>query len=687
MRNIYALVCLAMLLYSCNSDQLDFENANIVLEPTLIAPIVNLELNLGDMVGEIDEIDSDSAGNLLVFYRDLSAIPPLKAIDLLDLPGSFGIPNAFFPLGSVQVEPIDVVETTAISEIGVNWESALYAQVVALDGTSAVFPAFTNEIGGTHSIQAPANFISGNVTTGFFQLELLNQWPIDLQNVDVTLKENGVSLGSFSFASVPAQMSSSSLIPINNLSIGNNFSIEVTAMSSSGSIAAVPVDLADQLVWNLRTTALSISSGNAVLSDQLVFNSSSVVDIALTEEEITLLELLDGELSYDLSSDIPQATILRLTFLESLDSNGDTLVVDINIPKNGIAQGSSNLSSSIFRLDQISAQPYNQFTIQFELLVSNSDGLLEPIASTQNVSGSLSFDGFEFDYVEGFFGTSIEDLTGNDLELDLEFLDRLTGEFYLEDPIIKLLTDNSLGIPIRTNFDLIGTSREGDMVPLNLQPSDIGYPNIGQVGLSIQDQILIDRNTSNIINFLGNIPEVMSFDGSIDINPDGNVGTNFLTNNGRLFLGVEIDMGLNLRVDDLGFTDTLNLGLEVDNDQLNPKTVILHANVDNGFGLDADIKLIMLNASGQAMDSVAFNFMQAGITDADGFVIESTFVENRIELNEAQTESLFNTESLVLSAELNSPQDGAENYVMNVQDFLKIYLAVESKVQINLNGN
>ncbi len=676
-----------VLLYSCNRDQLDFSNANVVLEPTIIAPIMSLEMNLENMAEELDDISTDSSGNLLVYYRDNSAVPPLRATDLLSLPPTFGIPNAQFPMGTVKVDPIDINENTNISSVGSNWEPALYAQVVALNGGSGVFPGFTNEVGGIHTFPAPTNFSNGNVANGFLQLELTNQWPIDLQNVDVILKEGGVVLGTFNFPAVSSGMSGTSSISLSSLNMGNSFTIEVTSMSSGGSVVPVPVDLNDELEWDLRSLALEINEGDAVLPDQTIFNSSSVVDISLPDEEISLLELLEGGLEYDLTSNVPQPTMLVVTFIEGVDASGDTLRVDIPIDKNGSTQGFADLSNGVIRLDQNASQPFNRFTLSFEVQVVNSDGQIENILNTQSVSGSLNFNDFEFKYVEGFFGSSVEDLTGNELNLDLEFLDRLTGEFYLEDPIIKLLTDNALGVPVRTNFDLIGTNKDGNVVPLNLQPNDISYPTISEVGVSKKDEVLIDRTTSNIVNFLGNIPEVMAFDGSIDINPDGNTGTNFLTNTGRMYIGVEVNMGLNLRVDDLGWTDTLDLSLELDNDQIEPKTLILHGNVDNGFGLDADFKLLMISSASEVMDSVEFNFMKAGVTDSDGFVIESTFTENRIELNESQTESLFNTDRLVLSAKLNSPNDGVDNYVMNVTDFLKIYLAIESKIQINVNAN
>lgn len=687
MNKMFLAVLAMSVLYGCKRDQLDFSNSNVTLEPTFVVPLASIEMNLGNMVEDLDEISSDSSGNLLVYYRDNSAVPPIRATDLFQLPQNFGIPNAQFPLGNAAIDPIDLTVSTSLNTINQSWSGALSSQIQTIGGTSALFPSFSNELGGTHTLSIPSNFSNGVISTGFLELELTNQWPIDLQNVSVDLKESGVTVGSFSIASIPAGGVGSSTVALNGQTLGSSFTIEVTSMSSPGSSSAVMVDLSEQLIWHVLSVSTNVQNGNAVLSNQSFFESSSLVDIALDDEEITLLELLEGSLDFNLNSDIGQETLLEVTFLEGLDAQGDTLRVQIPIPANGSAQGSADLSGGVISLDQSISQPFNRFTLKFEAFVVNSNGVVHSISSSNEISGSIEFNGFQFKYVEGFFGSSIEDLTGNELELDLEFLNRLTGNFQLEDPKIKILTDNGLGAPIRTNFDLIGTSREGVVVPLNLQPSDIAYPSLSEVGMNIKDEILIDRTTSNIVSFLANLPKLMAFDGSIDINPEGNVGTNFLTNSGRLYIGVEVDMGLNLTLTDLGWADTLDLDLTLDNENLDPQTVTIYSNVENGFGLAADIKLVMLGANDTKLDSVSFNFMQPGLTDTEGFVIESVLTETSVELNESQTDALFNSERMVLKATLNTPNNGSTNYVMNVSDFLNIHLALESKAKIILNGN
>ena len=687
MNKIFLAVLTLSVLYGCKRDQLDFSNSNATLEPTFVVPLASIEMNLGNMVEDLDEISSDSSGNLLVYYRDNSAVPPIRATDLFQLPQNFGIPNAQFPIGNAAIDPIDITASTSLNSVSQSWSPTLSSQIQAIGGTSAVFPSFSNELGGTYVLSTPFNFTNGVISTGFIELELLNQWPVDLQNVSVDLKESGVTVGSFSIASISAGGVGSSTVALNGQTLGSSFTIEVTSMSSPGSSSAIMVDLSDQLVWNVQSISTNVQSASAVLSNQSFFESSSLVDIALDDEEITLLELLEGSLDFNLSSDIGQETLLEVTFLEGLDDQGDTLRVQIPIPANGSAQGSADLSGGVISLDQSISQPFNQFTLKFEAFVVNSNGLVHSISSTNAISGSIDFNGFQFEYVEGFFGSSVEDLTGNELELDLEFLNRLTGYFQLEDPKIKILTDNGLGAPIRTNFDLIGSSKDGAVVPLNLQPNDLAYPSLSEVGMNIKDEILIDRTTSNIVAFLANIPKTMAFDGSIDINPEGNVGTNFLTNTGRLYIGIEVDMGLNLTLTDLGWADTLDLDISLDNDNLDPQTVTLYNNVENGFGLTADIKLLMLGANDAKLDSITFNFMQAGVTDADGFVTESVLTETAVELNESQTDALFNSERMVLKATLNTPNDGSTNYVMNVSDFLNIHLALETKAKITLNGN
>lgn len=686
MRKSIARIIALALLFGCKSNQLDF-NKEMSLSPAIVVPIATLNMSLEDWAGE--GIDADSSGALKVIYSDTSLIEPIVVGDYIDIPNGIGFDDFEFPLLNPEIAGFQLVDNTTLDEVSVTWTPSVRAALVAADGTNALFPAFIDEDGGEHVFPSPTNFNNGIVSTVTFELTLTNTWPVDLQNVVVTLESNTFTQATWTFTSVPAGSSATETFTLPGGSLDNNFKIDIVSMSSPGSTGNVAIDLTDDLDWNLEIKDIFCVQGVADMIPQTIIDSSTTLDLEFTNgEEVVVLELFEGALEYDLTSDMNRPTEIIIEFMGSTDANGDPYSAIIPINPNQNNTGSIDMSGVALRLDQDPAQPYNRLSLGFQFNVTTSDGSTVGIDTAQRISGTILFNGLEFEYIEGYFGAIQEDLGGTSIELDIDFLNQFEGSFQFNDPVIRLLTTNGVGAPIRTNFDMEGINEDGTSVALNMPPSDIAYPGLSQVGQNIEGVITIDKDNSNIVNFLANIPSTINVDGTVDINPDGNVGNNFIFRESLLKVGLEVDIGLNISASNLIIKDTINASFSIDEDSgLDPETVTLFLNVDNGIGLDAAITLIFEDENGVAMDSVQTQLLEAAQVDGDGFVISNTFRENVVELDEDQTDAFFSAERILLSTSLSTPQNGAQNYVMRTTDNMSIYLAIQSKVNILINEN
>ena len=148
-----------------------------------------------------------------------------------------------------------------------------------------------------------------------------------------------------------------------------------------------------------------------------------------------------------------------------------------------------------------------------------------------------------------------------------------------------------------------------------------------------------------------------------------------------------MDVNLNISASNLALTDTIEASFELEDESVDPETVTLFLNVDNGIGLDAVVTLVMQDENGAGLDSVQTQLLQAAPTDANGYATGITFVENVVELDEGQTDAFFDATQILVRTSLSTPNNGNDNYVMRTTDGLTMYLAIQSKVNVLINGN
>ena len=190
-------------------------------------------------------------------------------------------------------------------------------------------------------------------------------------------------------------------------------------------------------------------------------------------------------------------------------------------------------------------------------------------------------------------------------DLDIaDVLSHISGTIKFLNPSIKFNYTNSFPDPIQINLNVSG-KRGTTNVPLNLLPFTLTKPNI-PVQQEITASYVIDKTNSNIVNLISLPPEIINYSGSaaMSITTKEGPGSDNLLGPNRLLGSLEVEVPLDLEINNLQFTDTVDNFIKSDNSQnddpLKPENFqLLRINIDakNGFPLGASLKMSLYDSS------------------------------------------------------------------------------------------
>jgi hypothetical protein len=316
------------------------------------------------------------------------------------------------------------------------------------------------------------------------------------------------------------------------------------------------------------------------------------------------------------------------------------------------------------------------------------------------VKASFSFDDLGFKEINGFLGTREIKIEPSESTFDL--FDQFTNGFPIDDPKIRLITSNSIGVPVSVTLDAEGISSKGTKQNLNATAFTIGYPTLAQKGQVINDVKVLDKNNSSIVQLLNIAPKTIKFGGKATINAGGFVGYNdFILQGTGIAVGYEVDIPLSLKTNSLVIENTSQNALfTVKNGQINEFAFPVDSNnlayidlimrIDNGIPFDAELDLFFADKDSIIMDTVsAGTFMRSSIPDANGRTIKNTVATSTIRidaetLREIRSKNLIN---MVVRLKIATFGSGASPVKIYSDYTAKIGLSVKVKTKIALKKN
>ncbi|NNE29735.1 MAG: hypothetical protein HKN16_08860 [Saprospiraceae bacterium] len=266
----------------------------------------------------------------------------------------------------------------------------------------------------------------------------------------------------------------------------------------------------------------------------------------------------------------------------------------------------------------------------------------------------------EYDYAEGFLGTEEYRIAADTVEIS--FFNRwIDGSVYFDDPRVRLTALNSFGFPFDGKFIYMDVLTVEDGL-LDVQSPfidggvEINFPNLDQVGETVETVFDFNKDNSNLREVLGAGPLALYYDIDMIQNPDSaSQLRGFMTDSSDIRVRVEVDLPLvgvadhflvrdtfDFNLEDLSERDIENIEFKFVSENELPLTVI-----SQGYFADSDFQILdslfetpntiiqgaPINAEGISTDSVSETFFQTLTEDqvnriktAKQLILNTTFV-------------------------------------------------------------
>lgn len=306
---------------------------------------------------------------------------------------------------------------------------------------------------------------------------------------------------------------------------------------------------------------------------------------------------------------------------------------------------------------------YNQFDFDITLEMDNNfPGFLDSLGM------EFGYRDLEFIYLDGDFGPQLVSLDQDSIYLDL-FSKLISGDISFTDASLDIDIESSFGFPVDVEFTTLEVLEIGASSPVAWVPNGpsgnfpnpftIQNPNLTQVGQSVQTNLFMDRNNSNIDQLVGTKPKWLYHQIRGVANADSNTTRDFMTDSSSFVVNTTMKLPLRGEVRGIILRDTLDFNLSLESE---PKSASLRIGAENGFPVNGALKLVFLNET--FSDSVVVvdeEIFKAGSLNSEGKVVQpSSNLDDpvEVELSESDLIKVLSFSKVIVDFRLNSGAAG-----------------------------
>jgi len=298
-------------------------------------------------------------------------------------------------------------------------------------------------------------------------------------------------------------------------------------------------------------------------------------------------------------------------------------------------------------------------TFDFYLINSGADIMPDEVVDIRK-----TFQNLEFQTVYGYAGTYDSLIIDNET-LEFDFLDfDFEGTVKLYDPRLYLDIRNSFGLTFGIELlDMEASFAESPDLPITIDPADnpviVNAPTLDQVGESVQTEVTIDRDNSNIHEIGTTDLRGLRYSIRALANPGG-VTDNFLQDTSKMKVNFEAIIPIHLRIEDVVFRDTMefNLSEDLDEEDIGPddiKSMEMKLETSNGLPIDIEMQVYFADSTASTVldslfDDTNRNILPAGILNDEGRVIVRRSNTTEVTLTRAQIQNIWDSRNIIVEA-------------------------------------
>lgn len=377
---------------------------------------------------------------------------------------------------------------------------------------------------------------------------------------------------------------------------------------------------------------------------------------------------------------LPNATVSTIDLNYTLSVNGSDLIepvrLHISFPT---ATGFQEIDIEVRNGQQVT----NVIENQRINLVNNEvpvDLSIMPLVSGTSFTdqvGNINIEMSEFriSYVKGSMAERRVDIDNGMHNLEMDIFETFPDGVEFDNPRFKILTNNSTPFSGLINTTINGKVAEGEF--MELQTPLINMPACPSDLKVKSDTITIDKNNSNLKDFLYDVPETFEYSGELVLNPGGTLTEEVeLDEKSRIYMGYVIEIPIEVVINSSFDVDTIDLD---DNDFLQDLSKAkLQINSQNGFPFEATafIEFYEVDEMTETIQIKAIN--AAGVND-EGIVSSITEGKEDIGLTNEQVEKLRTADKLFVRMTLQTTNYADKQVVVLLKEN-------ELAIQIALKG-
>jgi len=693
---VYTVIFLSVwILSGCIKETYDLNRLSeeVQISPGFAFPVASGDLTFADILKSNDTVRYESDNFVkIVIKRD--SVVFLKLEDYYDFSKLVSYKKGF-ELGEIGINDFQISTTLKLNDIIQFFSPSLRQQFIDLDdGQPHDFPSFPITNIGERSFPVITSFENVLFGSGTLQISVTNNLTAPLKDIKIRLYSNPghILIGSEKTIAGPISpgATGTAVIDLTGAAITNSIVAAIVLTGSDGAQNVI-IDLDHTVVFTVNAFNLKIKAGRAIIKDQtLDFDEDAdTIDVDLGEDiEIENAKIKKGTLHYRVTSKTNLTGSVSFTLPTSKYDNNGPLSELITVNPWQTAEGFIDLSNISVDLSKDLAQPYNRLPVNNEVKVGSNNKMIN-YSMLDSIYVALDVSDAVVDFVKGYFGQREEQINPDTIDTELEkILKKISGDFHISKPSIKVNYLNSFGIPAMITINATG-KRDNRVQNLNLAPFRIDYPVFPVRETS--SVFIVDGTNSSLPDLISLPPVEAIFSGSAKMNPDGPSGqrNNYVFGDSRLLASLEIEVPLQLWINNLQFADTVDNFLksgENENDKDNPfrpenmEYFRIQITTSNGFPLGASLKLMLYDTvTGRILDTIdASDLIKPATVDASGKVVSPVETVTKIDFDKHFFETSKDADKIIFVFKLITSGGGTKD--------VKFYSDYKITYRVNINA-
>lgn len=615
----FGFTLLALIFSSCKRDATGWDTG-------ILAPLATTNLTIGNLVRDtILKTNSDSS--LSISYSN--------TVYELNLADQFiHIPDTSigqkYTVDSLILPNIRVRQNISLGQIATNLiangQAFLGNFIIGHNGQQTSIPAVSNLTISPFYFNGAGFFKTAHITSADMLISVVNRLPVPIQNVTFELRDSITNrlILTNNIPNIPSQDSVTNSYHVTDITIGSALKLAITNFSIPGTgSGTVLLDTNQYLsIWAFITN-IKVDSAVATFPSQDIISLNQNLTQNVGARKFTYIDCQQGSLDVQITSAIQQPIRLTYKMQGAFDRSGNPLVAVSNVPAASpgnlsVITKSYDLSGYAISLTGPDGNLFNTYT-QIVQAHIDSTGVETTLSSKDSVHIQYFLRNIKPNYIKGYAGRDTISYTGNSpFTLADLFAGNSNNALKFDKASISVSVENGIGVDGQVLINsLTSINSNGTIVPL---VDHSATPVLGRqlyVNKATDFPLTprtttfnINSTSSNISDFISNLPNQIGYDVQIKTNPYGNRGTydDFAYLTSRMKVNLDVNIPLSLIANNLTLKDSFNFSLGYSQkDVANIKDGVLHVILYNKFPLQSNITLVAYDSAWNMLDTLLSN--------------------------------------------------------------------------------